>query len=350
LFCLCNFLLLFALVNTQNNCGLMPCLKLKCPGVVKNSNTTCRVFFRIDDIKDYYITAAQIQIMELFHANNTPVTIGVVAANFGQDKTLLSYLSQIILGIGWEVEIASHGDNHTDFSNYSYAETIFYLQDSLNSISKYLRISGVVSFIPPFYKFNNYTTKALQTVGFTHWSAITQTDSSLPKPLSGQTLYSFPAGASTNSNFTDSTGFVGVPWQTTFTQIEAQLKQYGWAGVVIHPQEFTVNGGSTANCPINVTQLNELSLLLTAVQQQGWQIVPLGRLNLDAPNSTLTGGLITSPLFGPTNSPLFPPTYYVVLGVVAGFFGILCCIFLAAFVRQTISYYVILPVAEEEFS
>lgn len=330
----------FILCAYGQNCGLMPCQNIKCPGALSGTYSPCRTFFRLDDIQDFDANLAQISIMEVFHANNTPLTVGLIPGNFGLDKTLLSYLSQTVENTMWEVEIAVHGDNHTDFSQYSLAQTSFLLQDALNTILRILRVANVHSFIPPFGRYGANLVPALQQTGFTHWSSDIIQDFQLPKPLIGQTLYAFPVGASTNTNFSDYSVFIPTPWQTTFNQIATQLKTYGWAGVTLHPKDFSNSGGIA-----NQTLIDGLDMLVLAVQQQGWEIVPLGRLNLDAPNITLTGGVVPIPSPNQVGATIpLGTSYYIVLGVVAGVFVCLCFVFSAAFVKQTISYYSKVPV------
>jgi len=66
---------------------------------------------------------------------------------------------------------------------------------------------------------------------------------------------------------------------------------------MMHPMEFTqqVTGGVyAAGYAVNTSQIAQLQQLIQVVKNAGLRIVPLGRINLDAPNITLTGR--TTPL------------------------------------------------------
>jgi len=329
-------ILVLPFVYSQYNCGLQPCLNIKCPGLKPNTTSTCRVAFRLDDIQDYFVVPAQMAIMDFFKANNTPMTAGIIggATKFGNDKKILSYMREVVSDPYWEVEIACHGSNHTDFSKYDFNQTVYQIQDSIKNIKRTLNVPYVTTFVPPFNLFNNVTVPALKYLNFTHWSAQIGTDYVHPKPLSGQSFYGFPIGAATN-DLSDDTIFIGQSWQISFAAIQSQLLYYGWSAVMMHPQEFTVYGGSTQDNTVNTTQLEQLRLLLLAVKQQGWELVPIGRLNLDAPNITLTGsgtGFGSSSNDNSIGSPENLATAYVIVaGVFGGIFFLLvfdiCCCF-----------------------
>jgi peptidoglycan/xylan/chitin deacetylase (PgdA/CDA1 family) len=277
--------------------------------------------------------------MKVFKAENTPFTGAIISdpTRFGQDRILMDFLRGMVTDENWEVEIASHGANHTDYSEYTIDEAVYQLTSSVNNIKKQLGVPYVKTFVPPFNAFNNVTIPALIKANFTHWSAQIQTDrDTKPGVLSGQTFYGFPIGAATNQ-LNEDERFIGDDAEKTFAFLEGQLQVYGWGAVMMHPQEFTNGFGLTTDNTVNQTMIQELIKLVNLVKAKGYEIVPLGRLNHDS-QGRLTGSLTGFPNPEMGHSSEFDKNYIIVAGVTAGLFGCLCIVFILAFVKQTLSY------------
>jgi len=256
-----------------------------CPAVQSN-----RVAFRLDDVQDFYLVQRQIEIIELFVSNGVPLSIGIIGSplRFGNDYRIITYLRALIRDPTKDIEIVNHGLLHEDFATYSQQEQIDLLTESLANVKKILQIEDITTFIPPFNSFNDFTTIALRAAGFTHWSAQAETDLSRPYCQSNRTFYHFPIDASTNDqSAVEGFGFIGVPATYTMSKIADQIAIDGWSAVMMHPQEFaTTNINGTLVDVRNETQWAELVSLVQLIKQSTYQLVTLGRLNIDGPNST----------------------------------------------------------------
>lgn len=139
------------------------------------------------------------------------------------------------------------------------------------------------------------TVNAVNDLGFTHLSTATYTDTrnyGLDGRLGGDTTSSvrrFPVGAFTND--LNSRTITGAPASVTLNQVATQVANYGWANIFMVSEVYSMrNGDGTFRNEVNGTQLNELRSLLNSIRTNpNYQIVPVGRLNFDAPNIPLTG-------------------------------------------------------------
>ena len=150
-------------------------------------NCSC-VVFRLDDIQDYYLYTAQVEVMKVFQTRKIPMTVGIIANQFGQDTRVLDFIKQGIADASWDYEIADHGWDHEDFSTFTYAQQYNLLNQAVTKIKSVLGVPSVPSFIPPFNAFNADTVTALKTLGFTHMTSQTELDPE-PYPLTGIQLF-----------------------------------------------------------------------------------------------------------------------------------------------------------------
>ena len=119
--------------------------------------------------------------------SETKLYIGIVGNKFGNDTSLSSYLyNNLVYLPSWELEVASHGYNHEDFSTMTYAQQLSTLNSSLTAIRSKLPIGPIKTFIPPFDYLNSDTLTASQNLGITHISAQIDTDYTAPYPMSGR--------------------------------------------------------------------------------------------------------------------------------------------------------------------
>jgi hypothetical protein len=115
----------------------------------------------------------------------------------------------------------------------------------------------------------------------------------------GQPFYRFPIGAFTNNEMNEN-NFVGIPANETWNLIRTQLNTSGFASgtffppiiysyilVMMHPMEFSNELAGIKQNTVNATQILELRNLLTMVKNSGMKVVPIQRINLDAPTTPI---------------------------------------------------------------
>ncbi len=242
-----------------------------------NQNCKC-VAFRLDDVQDYWLNDAQIQIINTFNEKQAPLTIGIIGGQIGNDAKLNSYLDETLNSN--KIEIANHGWLHEDFTNYNKTQQTHFLKQTNQKIYELYGISPTV-FIPPLNNFNDETIAALKDSDMTHFSS--EFDYSTPPyPLSNLELYNFPEGAFTGDLNHQRSLFVGVSYTKTLNQIHESLDKYGFVVVTIHPQEFSVVRDGSYTNEVNWTQIGELENLIDKIREEKLSIVPIGKINLDS--------------------------------------------------------------------
>jgi peptidoglycan/xylan/chitin deacetylase (PgdA/CDA1 family) len=235
------------------------------------------VAFRLDDIQDYWLNDVQIQVMEIFNEKKLPLTIGIIGNQFGEDPKIVSYVNQTIFNN--QFELANHGWNHENFTTFDKVIQTMLIKQTNNKLEQMFGIRPSV-FIPPYNEFNNDTIYAMKKNDITHFSSSTS-QSEPPFPLTNSQLYDFPEAAHTGELAPSSTLFVPLSHKLTLSQIQQSISDYGFAVVMMHPQDFSyIENGDHSN-HINWNQIRELELLLQGIQIQGLTIVPISKINLD---------------------------------------------------------------------
>jgi len=239
------------------------------------------VAFRFDDVQDFWLNNVQIKILQTFGDQQIPLTVGVVADAFGMDTGLVSYINEVSNNNPETFEIANHGTGSQDFTLLTKEEQSELIGETNVKIFETLGVTPKV-FIPPFNNFNDDTISALLDNGMTHVSGSTLKGDLPPYPLENAAVYRFPEVATTGI-FDGTLGrFVGTQSDETFEMIQANIVNYGFAVVTIHPQEFsTIENDVYAN-EINNEQFLQLEELLAKVQTSEIKIVPISKINLDA--------------------------------------------------------------------
>lgn len=235
------------------------------------------VAFRLDDIQGYWLNNAQITVMDEFQRRDIPLTIGIIGGEqfqFGVDPKITDYVKDRLSSKKDTIKIANHGWVHENFTAYDQKTQSDLLKKSNERISEIL---GIIprTFIPPFNEFNDNTVLALQENQFTHFSPSLITGSYF---LENSELYNFPETSSTGQ-IRDLGLFEGISHEQTFEEIKTGLDNFGFAVVMMHPQEFSIIKDGTYTNVVNDNQIKELGLLIDSIQDAGLQIVFLEEIN-----------------------------------------------------------------------
>ncbi len=239
--------------------------------------TTCNcVAFRLDDIQDYYLNRAQVKVIQTFEERNASLTIGVIANYFGDDAELLSFLWERIGSESFALDVANHGMNHEDFSLLAKEVQSDLLAAANGQIKDALGVQPSV-FIAPFNRMNGDTLLAAAENNLHIVSTSLETEvpfvMNVTSPAGVTALYHFPRTAQTGDISSNGTEWIGSGHRQTLLEIEESVSRYGYAVVMMHPQEFSVRDGINFQNVVDADQLAELELLLDSVRQEGYDIV-----------------------------------------------------------------------------
>jgi peptidoglycan/xylan/chitin deacetylase (PgdA/CDA1 family) len=238
-------------------------------------NCSCATF-RLDDIQDWWARNAQLAILDVFKQTNTPITIGVITGHFGTDLELVNHIKTILQDPTWDVEVALHGFNHEDFTNYTYDEQLALLQQGVQVLTSTLGVTPK-TFLPPFNAFNNDTLNALLATGFTSISSEIDLDQG-PFNFVNPAIWRLPIGAATSTYRADNNFFEPVSRETTLDDVTSQFAVFGYAAVMVHPYEFITFDNGTYIDEVNETQIENLRQLLVDIKATGLTISAMGKV------------------------------------------------------------------------
>ncbi|MFH0849069.1 MAG: polysaccharide deacetylase family protein [archaeon] len=213
------------------------------------------VAFRIDDIQASWISSVQEELVNYFVKNQIKATLGVLSVGIGEDAKVLKVLKD---GVATRtLEIADHGWDHRDFSALSYAQQLELMTKAREKIQQVLPGTLSVTFVPPYNFFNADTLRAARSAGFTRISASLASD---PPPWDQSSILHYPSTV-------DGASFMeGVPINRPTNQVTASIvdsiSKFGYAIVLLHPQEFAVYVGNKVTDEIDQNAMNHLHELV----------------------------------------------------------------------------------------
>ena len=240
---------------------------------------TCNcVAFRLDGVQDYWLNEVQIGIMNTFVEKKTPITIGIIANAFGNDKKITEFVKENISKSKTDFEVASKGLGLSPFTNYDKVEQNDNLKKSIELIESATGIKPHV-FIPPDNKFNSDTLDILEKNGITHISTSLINGDEPPFELKGKEVYRFPQITATGKFNSTTNVFEGLSSKQVVKEAIQGIKDYGFAVISIQPQEFAMVVNSTYVNTLNQKQISELTSMIDNFNENGYKIVPIGKIN-----------------------------------------------------------------------
>lgn len=231
------------------------------------------VAFRFDDIQDYYLNKVQMEVIDTFQEKNTSLTIGIIGNYFGNDQSIVNFLKERLKNNNPQLEIANHGWNHEDFTKFNKEEQSQLIKKTNEKLLNTLGVSSK-GFITPFNTVNNDTLIALHENNIQYVSANVTADRP-PYNIKNDALYHFPGTAFTGNLNIDNTHWYGTTHKETFAQIQGSLINYGFAVVMLHPQEYSVREGLNYKNEVDYNQIHELEMLIDEIRNDGLKIVTI---------------------------------------------------------------------------
>ena len=239
------------------------------------------VAFRLDDVQDYFLSSAQMQVINTFEQRNASLTVGVIGNAFGDDPRITQFLKEKI-NSNSAIEVANHGWNHEDFTGFTREEQSALIKKTNEKIMHTLDVRPKV-FIPPYNLLNDDTIAALLENDFLYLSANTTllppsrlTDS---RNDADNGIMHYPSSALTGDLNDDNTKWIGYPHDATFAAVNASMNNLGYAVISMHPMEFSLRNGTMYQNEIDEKQIHELELLIDDILAAGYRIVTISQIN-----------------------------------------------------------------------
>ncbi len=240
--------------------------------------------------------------MNLFLAENEPLTLGIVMNHIGRSPALME---KILEGKDKGLlELALHGYDHLYYTKLSPQEQL----NQLSSANERMQdIFGKPSkvFIPPYDAFNNYTIDAMTKLGIRIISA-----AEFNYPNSGiakSSIFSLNdgdgvvaavgngnssgIGNNNNNNQTihiprttgfESFGETGKPTKVPLAQIlndtESYISKYGYSVIVMHPTSFLIMQNGKYTKTVDQNEINSLKALIESIKSKNIHIISFSKL------------------------------------------------------------------------
>lgn len=259
-----------------------------------NANTAksfCNcVVIRMDDVQDYWLNSVQVALMNLFESKNQSASLGLIMHYVGNDSKIVNKINQALPTRLFELDL--HGWNHVNYTKMTENEQEDSLGKANLKMQNLFKTKSIV-FIPPLDVFNNNTLKAMDALGIRIISSAPYEENYV-----NQNRSVFVANHNNNNNInkTKSTTivyhlpstiffkdfengkWVKTPLNDIMGNVTRNIRIYGYAVVVIHPQDFakSVNGVSTNI--VDLSQIADLSRLMDLITLKGIHIVPFHKI------------------------------------------------------------------------
>lgn len=238
------------------------------------------VAFRLDDIQDYWLNNVQMGIVDEFQKKNASLTIGIIGHYFGNDTKLVNFVKTRLVNNNPEIEIANHGWDHEHFALHMEPTQKYLLEKTNQKVNLTL---GIIphGFIAPYDDIDHDTITALMHTKLEYLSA-NETMDPPPYQFSGVSLYRFPETAWTGSVNSDNTDWINYNHDQTYAEILRSMTKYGYAIVVLHPQDFSLRYAFNYANMINQTQIHELDLVMDQIKKDGFKTVTISEIPKNA--------------------------------------------------------------------
>jgi len=238
------------------------------------------VAFRLDDIQDYSLNEVQMKVIDLFQEKNADLTIGVIGGLIGEDGNIIEFLKEKLRNSNSVLEIASHSWNNSPITSFSKENQDSVIKNTNEQLKKIFGVSPTV-FIPPENVFNQDTLDVLKINNFTHLSSSFNYDFP-PYPITDSAFYRFPQSTQTAVFDSDSNLWIIEDRNTILNDVISSVNNFGFAVVMMHPPDFSINDNGIYRNKISEKQIGELELLIDDLRNIGLKIVPISQINLDS--------------------------------------------------------------------
>lgn len=272
-----------------------------------NNKCNC-IVFRLDDVQDYWLNSVQSAVMDLFISKDQNLSLGLIMHLVGNDTKVVD---KIKTGLGKGLfELDVHGWDHINYTKVSQNEQRKSLYNASMKMEKIFGVNPIV-FIPPFDTFNNDTISAMKKLGMNIISAglpeesrydqnksifnanhvgINSSDKILSQKLldnenkkdmnitTASVVYHLP-GTIFFKDFQKGK-WIKTPVDEIVSNSSRNIAKYGYAIVVLHPQDFanTTNGTTVPTNSVNKTETTDLSRLMDKFLSKNVKIMPFHKV------------------------------------------------------------------------
>jgi peptidoglycan/xylan/chitin deacetylase (PgdA/CDA1 family) len=271
-----------------------------------NSKCKC-IVFRLDDIQDYWLNSVQSAVMDLFMSKGQNLSLGLIMHIVGNDSKIVD---KIKTGLGKGLfELDAHGWDHINYTKLIQNKQKQSLYNASMKMEKMFGTNPAV-FIPPFDTFNNDTISAMKKLGMNIISSGLPEESRFDQNRSifianhpginnrdilSERLLDNEKNNDTNNKtasvvyhlpatifFKDFQNgkWVKTPVDDILSNSSRNIAKYGYAIVVLHPQDFanTTYGTAVPTNSVNKAEITDLARLIDNFLSRNLKIMPFHKV------------------------------------------------------------------------
>ncbi len=245
-------------------------------GTFSSTQGSCKcVVFRLDDVNSNFLTKVQLNIMDQFISQNQSISLGLIMHRIDPTSTVVEKVKEGKQKGLFELDL--HGWDHVDYSQLSKEEQLGTLQQASDKMNTIFGQRSQI-FIPPYNKFNGDTIGVLQSIGVRIFSSDTSADKNpyfiangMNEGRSNMILYHLPAMTSFKNDNGNGT-WIKVPIQTILNDVDDSVNRYGYAVVLLHPQNFAKMENKIFVDTVDENEIKDLSLLISQIKSEHLKI------------------------------------------------------------------------------
>jgi peptidoglycan/xylan/chitin deacetylase (PgdA/CDA1 family) len=233
------------------------------------------VIFRMDDANSDFLPNVQIHVMNEFISKNQSLSLGLIMHRIDSVSPVTEKIKEGQQKGLFELDL--HGWDHVDYAQLSSEDQLGTLQQADDKMDAIFGQHSQV-FIPPYNKFDGDTIGVLKAVGVRIFSADTSSDKTSYFIANGKNmsksnlvLYHLPAMSTFKSDNGNGT-WIKVPIRTILTQIDSNINRYGYAVVLLHPQNFAEVKNNIFVDTVSENDINDLSSMIDSIKSKNQQI------------------------------------------------------------------------------
>jgi|GEM_PF-939044 len=271
-------------------------------GTYQNTHSPCKcVVFRLDDVNSDFLTKIQINLMDQFISQNQSISLGLIMHRINQASPVVEKVKEGKQKGLFELDL--HGWDHVDYSQLSKEEQLGTLQQASDKMNTIFGQRSQV-FIPPYNKFNGDTIGVLQSIGVRIFSSDTSADKNpyfvangMNEYNSNPVLYHLPAMTSYKNDNGNGT-WIKIPIQTILNDVDDSVNRYGYAVVLLHPQNFAKMENNVFVDTVDENEIKDLSLLMYQIKSEHLKITTFA--NVVGPQVSSSSHVQLAPEFSGT--------------------------------------------------
>lgn len=195
------------------------------------------IIIRIDDVRDYEAAEATRVLIQFNRVNHVKMNLAIIPAQFGGDSVTLGSVKAAVMDGS---EIVVHGYDHENFKTLSaklQVETLRAARDKLFT----LNLTSTI-FAPPFFAYDEGVYDAMRESGFDTISGYIDAGGPTSE---AEGVYRVPVTI-TMADYVNGT-WLRSDLNQLVGKVNLSVGRYGYAMILVHPQEFMVDGRLDAN-------------------------------------------------------------------------------------------------------